>query len=210
MILTDDDKLFMQLNYFTPPILQLFFIRSGLAFNLGMLAGGSHAIGSVSLLTIGIVYFFSRIAGKYAGSFIGAAVTGRSAGIRKYLGLALIPQAGVAIGLAALGARALGGEMGDALETVILASSVLYELLGPGCAKLSLYLSHSYPATLEDIVPDEDIPDKTANAVELLIQRIQAIQNDLGKESISAEEQAFQEAAEAQLAAMMSISGRRN
>ena len=208
--LTDDDKLFMQLNYFTPPILQLFFIRSGLAFNLGMLAGGSHAIGSVSLLTIGIVYFFSRIAGKYAGAFIGAAMTGRSAGIRNYLGLALIPQAGVAIGLAALGARALGGEMGDALETVILASSVLYELLGPGCAKLSLYLSHSYPATLEDIVPDEEIPDKTANAVELLIQRIQAIQNDLGKENVSAEEQAFQEAAEAQLAAMMSISGRRN
>ena len=208
--LTDDDKLFMQLNYFTPPILQLFFIRSGLAFNLGMLAGGSHAIGSVSLLAIGIVYFFSRIAGKYAGSFIGAAITGRSSGIRNYLGLALIPQAGVAIGLAALGARALGGEMGDALETVILASSVLYELLGPGCAKLSLYLSHSYPATLEDIVPDEEIPDKTANAVELLIQRIQAIQNDLGKENVSAEEQAFQEAAEAQLAAMMSISGRRN
>ena len=100
--------------------------------------------------------------------------------------------------------------MGDALETVILASSVLYELLGPGCAKLSLYLSHSYPATLEDIVPDEEIPDKTADAVELLIQRIQAIQNDLGKDCVSAEEQAFQEAAEAQLAAMMSISGRRN
>ena len=52
--------------------------------------------------------------------------------VRNYLGLALIPQAGVAIGLAALGARTLGEEMGGALQTIILASSVLYELMGPG------------------------------------------------------------------------------
>lgn len=71
--------------------------------------------------------------------------------VRNYLGLALIPQAGVAIGLAALGARTLGGVMGSDLETIILASSVLYELLGPGCAKLALYLSKSYSTKLEDL-----------------------------------------------------------
>lgn len=71
--------------------------------------------------------------------------------VRNYLGFALIPQAGVAIGLAALGARTLGGEIGIALETIILASSVLYELIGPALAKASLYLSKSYSNKLEDI-----------------------------------------------------------
>lgn len=208
--LTDDSKLFMQLGYFTPPILQLFFIRSGLAFRLDMLTGQASALGSVPLAAIGVLYFLSRIIGKYAGSFAGAAATGRSKEIRNYLGLALIPQAGVAIGLAALGARTLGGEAGAALETVILASSVLYELLGPGCAKLSLYLSHSYPTKLEEIVPDEAIEEEAEDAVEILIQRIQAIQKDLAAQSIPAEEEAFQEAAEAQLAAVISMKGRRN
>ena len=211
MNITDDSKLFMQLGYFTPPILQLFFIRSGLSFRLGMLTGGTEAIGSVPLITVGVLYFISRIIGKYAGSFAGAAATHRSREVRNYLGLALIPQAGVAIGLAALGARALGGEAGAALETIILSSSVLYELLGPGAAKLSLYLSHSYSRRLEDIVPDEAIPEgDAAGPVEMLIQRIQAIQADIESSVPPEEEQAFQEAAEAQLAAMMSMRGRRS
>ena len=50
----------------------------------------------------------------------------------------------MAIGLAAMGARTLGGEMGEMLQTIILASSVLYELVGPGCSKLALFLSGSY------------------------------------------------------------------
>lgn len=205
--ITEDDKLFRQLNYFTPPILQLFFIRSGLAFKLDMLTGSSAVLGSVSLLAIGICYFLSRIAGKYAGAFLGSIATKRSKEIRNYLGLALIPQAGVAIGLAALGARTLGGEAGAALETIILASSVLYELLGPGCAKLSLYLSKSYPSKLEEAVPDEVLGTETTgmNAVELLIQRIQAIQEDITSDSVTEEEQAFQEAAEAQLASMLAM-----
>ena len=54
------------------------------------------------------------------------------------------PQAGVAIGLAALGARIVGGENGSILQTIILSSSILYELVGPASAKLGLYLSRSY------------------------------------------------------------------
>ncbi len=208
---TEDNKLFMQLNYFTPPILQLFFIRSGLAFKLDMLTGGAVSLGSVSLLVIGVFYFISRIVGKYAGATLGAIITGRPKEVRNYLGLALIPQAGVAIGLAALGARTLGGGAGAALETVILASSVLYELLGPGCAKLSLYLSHSYSTKLEEMVPEEKLPVKKASAVELLIERIEAIQKDIaGKNEISPEEEAFQEASEEYYAATLAVRGRRN
>ena len=210
--ITDDEKLFRQLGYFTPPVLQLFFVRSGLAFRLDALVSSEVMLGGVPLLTVGVLYFFARILGKYAGAFGGGLATHAAPAIRNYLGLALIPQAGVAIGLAALGARTLGGESGVALETVILASSVLYELMGPACAKLSLYLSHSYTSRLEELVPDERIgagEEPQPNEVELLIRRIQAIQADLEAEGMSEEEQAFLEAAEDQMAALGAVRGRR-
>lgn len=202
--ITDDDKLFKQLNYFSPPILLLFFVRSGLSFDLNALIKPSGAIGGVSLLVIGILYFIVRILGKYVGAFLGCLVTKKPKRTRDYFGLALIPQAGVAIGLAALGARTLGGEAGNALETIILASSVLYELIGPACAKLSLYLSKSYSNKLEDLVPLEETPSPAAekNTVELLIERIQKIQQELEEEKINEDEQAFTEAAEEHLEAL--------
>lgn len=196
--ITDDERLFKQLNYFTPPILLLFFVRSGLSFRLDTLVNASAAVGNTPLLTVGVVYFFVRIIGKYLGAFLGCKMVRKSKELSNYLGLALIPQAGVAIGLAALGARTLGGETGIALETVILSSSVLYELVGPASAKLSLYLSKSYSPKLEDIVPEDQVIEEgnQPNAVELLIRRIQVIQQDLEKHAISEEEQAFQEAAD--------------
>lgn len=154
----------------------------------------------MSLLHIGVVYFLVRIIGKYAGAFIGCAIAGKSKLVRNYLGLALIPQAGVAIGLAAMGARTLGGETGNILEVAILASSVLYELIGPACAKLSLYLSKSYSNKLEEIVeiPEEEEEAEQKTELELLIQRIQAIQEELPKhdDPFYEDEKAFSEAAE--------------
>ena len=198
--LTDDDKLFKQLNYFSPPLLLLFFVRSGVSFDLGSLVHASGAVGATPLLVIGVLYFIVRIVGKYAGAFIGSAIAGKSDKVRNFLGLALIPQAGVAIGLAALGARTLGGETGNALQTIILASSVLYELIGPACGKLSLYLSGSYSKKIEDIVEvketDENGVPKTS--LELLIERIQAIQEEIPEHAISEEELAFTSAAEEQ------------
>lgn len=178
---TDDDKLFKQLNYFSPPILLLFFVHSGLSFNLSALTASTSSIGNVPLLVVGVLYFIVRIAGKYLGAFVSCAIVKKNRKVRNYLGLALIPQAGVAIGLAALGARALGGETGSSLQTIILASSVLYEIIGPACAKLSLYLSGSYSSKLEDIVIVSDETDQgiKKSTVELLIERIQAIQETL-------------------------------
>ena len=201
---SDDDKLFKQLNYFTPPILLLFFVQSGLSFRLDALFDTSASVGGTPLLVVGVVYFFTRIAGKYSGAFLGCALTGKPETTRNWLGLALIPQAGVAIGLASLGARTIGGETGIALETVILASSVLYELVGPACAKLSLYLSRSYTTKLEELVPEEELDGSAElTPTEQLIQRIQAIQKELPREAApSDEELAFLEAAEEQLEAM--------
>lgn len=197
---TGDERLFKQLNYFSPPILLLFFVRSGLNFDLSALVNTSDIIGGVPLILIGVVYFIVRIAGKYAGAYIGCLITKKDRSVRNYLGLALIPQAGVAIGLAAMGARALGGGAGTALETIILASSVLYELIGPACAKLSLYLSHSYSDKLEDITdtPETDENGNKKSEVELLIERIQAIQKELPehKDPYYEDEKAFSDAAE--------------
>jgi len=199
--ITDDDKLFKQVNYFSPPILLVFFVRSGLNFKLDILLSPKASGGGASLLVIGILYFLVRILGKYAGALWGSVIAGKSKEVRNYLGLALIPQAGVAIGLAALGARILGGDMGNVLQTIILASSVLYELIGPGCAKLALYLSKSYSNKLEDLTAEIEIPEeKKQSELELLIERIQAIQRELPKRNsaISEEEAAFTEAAEEQ------------
>lgn len=132
----------------------LFFVRSGMNFKLDALGSSSLSVGTVSLALVGVLYFAVRILGKYAGAFLGCLLIKKKKEVRNYLGLALIPQAGVAIGLAAMGARVLGGEMGSALETIILASSVLYELIGPACAKLSLYLSKSYSNNLEELTAD--------------------------------------------------------
>lgn len=196
--MTDDDKLFKQLNYFSPPFLLMFFVRSGMSFDLKALVHTSGSIGSSPLILIGVLYFIIRIIGKYAGAFLGSLLVKKQKETRNYLGLALIPQAGVAIGLAALGARTLGGETGNALETIILASSVLYELIGPASAKLSLYLSKSYSTKLEDLVEvnekTEDGKEKTQ--LQLLIDRIQKIQEELPAHPINESEEAFTEAAE--------------
>ena len=133
--------------------------------------------------------------GKYNGAFTGSLITKKDPKVRNYLGLALIPQAGVAIGLAALGARTLGDELGKPLQTIILASSVLYELIGPACAKLSLYLSKSYSNNLEEVVEVEETTEgKPKTEVELLIERIQKIQEELPEHEETPED-AFTEGA---------------
>ena len=200
--LTKDEKLFKQLNYFSPPLLLLFFVRSSLNFRLDALFSAVGSIGRAPLIVVGLLYFAVRIAAKYAGAFLGCLAVKKEKRVRNCMGLALIPQAGVAIGLAALGARTLGGETGIALETIILASSILYELVGPAAAKLSLYLSDSYSDRLEDLAPVEHLDESGTpkTEVELLIERIQKIQEHIPPAIISHKENedAFTEAAEEQ------------
>lgn len=128
--------LFKQLNQCTPPLLVMFFVLSGMRLSIPSLATAGG---------IGIIYFLVRIAGKYAGSAAGAAATHASPQIRRYFGLALVPQAGVSIGLAALGQRMLPAHSGQLLSTIILSSGLLYEIVGPACAKASIKLSGSIP-----------------------------------------------------------------
>ena len=131
-----DKTLFKQVSRVTPPINVMFFVLSGMRLDLN------------SLTTVGIIgaaYFAVRIAGKFLGSWLGARMTGMPVGVRRYLGLALIPQAGVSIGLAVLAQRILPEESGALLSTIILSSSVLYEMIGPVCARKALFLSGAVP-----------------------------------------------------------------
>jgi Kef-type K+ transport system membrane component KefB len=209
-----DDKLYKQLNYFSPPIMLLFFVRSGLNLQIDSLFSPTGSAGPVPIIVIAILYFFVRMIGKYGGTFIGSLITRLPKTTRNYLGLALIPQAGVAIGLAAMAARTLGGEVGANLHTIILASSILYELIGPACAKLSLYLSGSFSDKIEDIAPVETVDEQgnRMSEVDILIARINKIREELPepeKHEISPEEQAFLEAADEQYEALSELQRRR-
>ena len=212
--ITGDDKLFKQLNYFSPPFLLLFFVRSGMNLQIDSLFSSTGSSGSSPIILIAILYFFIRMVGKYGGAFIGCLVTKKSKECRNYLGLALIPQAGVAIGLAALGARALGGETGENLQTIILTSSILYEIIGPAAAKLSLYLSGSYSDKIEDLAPVQTVDEQgnPRREVDILIERIQKIRAEIPapeKVEMSPEEQAFMEAADEQYGALSELQKRR-
>lgn len=127
-----DKILFKQLNRVTPPINVLFFVLSGMRLDLA-------ALSTVGI--IGVSYFAVRIVGKFLGSWLGARMTGCTPEVRRYLGLALIPQAGVSIGLAVLAQRILPEQSGALLSTIILSSSVLYEMIGPVCARKALMLA---------------------------------------------------------------------
>ncbi|MDD6994721.1 MAG: cation:proton antiporter [Candidatus Borkfalkiaceae bacterium] len=191
---SNDDKLFKQLNYFSPPVLLFFFVRSGMSFRLDTLFDASARIAGVPLLVIGVLYFAVRIIGKYTGAYIGCKISRKPKKTTNTLGLALIPQAGVAIGLSELAARTIGGETGEVIQTIIMSSSILYELIGPAMAKLALVLSGAIGG--KDAVTEEKVPQKTER--ELLIERMNAIQAEIDKDNYarSEEEKAFSEAAE--------------
>ena len=188
--ISGDEKLFKQLNYFSPPIMLLFFVMSGMKFNLKAFTNMT-LIGYVPLFVAAIVYFLIRIVGKYGGAYLGCYTVKTNKDVRNYLGLGLIPQAGVAIGLAYMGARIFTEqgypELGDSLQTIILASSVLYELVGPGCAKLGLYLSKSYKKEEEiEEIPVINPPISESSNIDLPPK----VDNE-----ISPEEDAYNEAA---------------
>lgn len=133
---TKDEKLFDYVDHFSPPIMLLFFVMSGMNMDFS------------SFMTIGIVgvtYFIVRLLGKYGGAYLGALITKSGKKTRIYLGFALAPQAGVAIGLAFLGERMLPSSIGDTFLSIILCSSVLYEMAGPVLAKIALIKSGAIP-----------------------------------------------------------------
>ena len=117
-----------QCDRFTPPLFLLFFVLSGANLDLAVLP---------TVGIVGIAYVISRAIGKALGGTMGAAVEKCDANIIKYLGLTLIPQAGVAIGMARMSMTALP-EYGAVINAVVLAGTLIYELTGPVITKIAL------------------------------------------------------------------------
>ena len=162
-----------------------------------LFAAGAVGLGAVPLIWVGVGYFLVRMVGKYVGSALGCRLVGSGKLVQRYLGLALIPQAGVAIGLAELGSRIIKGEMGEALLTIILASSVLYELIGPAAAKFALYMSHSYGEW--ETIPEGGVSVMTVSPDPVIDSEIYVTDFDFGSEvdvEENTDESSFDEAAE--------------
>ena len=122
------DKIFEPLDRMTPPIYMMFFVLAGASLDITI-------IPKIGL--IGVCYVVFRVVGKFCGAYIGASLSHAPAVVKKYLGLTLVPQEGVAIGLVTA-AKASYPKYGATLQTVVLCGIVIYELVGPLITKLAL------------------------------------------------------------------------
>ncbi|MCC8047355.1 MAG: cation:proton antiporter [Clostridiales bacterium] len=113
----------------TNPLFAAFFVISGAELELSV-------FGDITIVLIGLIYILTRSAGKYLGSFFSAKATGCSDTICKYLGITLLPQAGVALGMCVTAQQL--GEQGDLIRNITLFAILIYELVGPLLTKMSL------------------------------------------------------------------------
>ena len=140
----DNGKTLDLLERFTYPIYMMFFVISGASLDLTIFASKDGWI----ILVIALVYIVFRVVGKYSGAYVGAKATHCSNEVTKYLGLTLIPQAGVAIGLAT-NANLLFSQnpntiaSGALIVAIILTSTLVYELIGPMISKYALKKAHA-------------------------------------------------------------------
>lgn len=125
----NNKKAFTTVERFTPPVLISFFTIAGVQLNLSILK-------EVGL--IGIVYVIVRVVGKMLGAFLGSKIANFPKTVQKYLGFTLIPQAGVAIGLSMVAQNTLPSPYGAQARTIVLAGTVIYELVGPMITKIAL------------------------------------------------------------------------
>ena len=125
------EELMERVERWTVPLHVLFFVISGAELDLQVL------VNPVTLL-VGVIYIAARSAGKYYGAFGSCKAVKCSEKITKYLGITLLPQAGVALGMA-LTATALRD--GALVRNVVLFSVLIYELVGPALTKRSLLLA---------------------------------------------------------------------
>jgi len=121
-------EFFDVLKLIDSPLYLLFFVLAGANLEIGLLKG----IGIT-----GIIYIFFRTTGKTVGSVWGGYIVKVEDRIRRYLGLGLLPQAGVALGCA-LVAKSDFPKVGGMIFTTIVATTVIYELIGPICTKYAL------------------------------------------------------------------------
>lgn len=123
------EELMDRVDRWTAPLFILFFVLSGAELELSVFT-------DVAIVVIGLLYILSRSAGKYFGASISARMVKCEPNITKYLGVTLLPQAGVALGMA-IKSEQLGAE-GAIVANITLFAVLVYELIGPLLTKIAL------------------------------------------------------------------------
>lgn len=113
----------------TAPLLALFFVLSGAELELSVFT-------DIAVVGIGVAYILSRCLGKYYGAYSSCALAKTDDSVKKYLGVTLFPQAGVALGMCSIAAATLPS--GALVRNIILFSVLIYEIVGPMLTKISL------------------------------------------------------------------------
>ena len=131
------------------PLLAVFFVISGAELQMDVFS-------SPILVLIGVVYILARSLGKYFGAYFSSKAVGCSEKVVKYLGVTLLPQAGVALGMCVT-AGSLGEPDGSLIRNIILFSVLVYELVGPLMTKKALQ------AAGEITEKPQEILDRRAN-----------------------------------------------
>ncbi|KPJ74407.1 hypothetical protein AMJ52_00735 [candidate division TA06 bacterium DG_78] len=130
-------KFFEELRSVDAPLYLVFFILSGAHLDFGIL---------YNMGIVGILYVLFRIIGKVYGAKIGAKISSAPKPAENWLGLALTPQAGVALGIG-LVAKSTFPDYGNFIFTIIAATTVIFELFGPLLTKYSLQKAGEIAAT---------------------------------------------------------------
>lgn len=123
------EELMDRIDRWTAPIFILFFVLSGAELELSVFS-------DITVVAIGLIYIAFRSIGKYTGAFASAKISGCDDKIVKYLGITLLPQAGVALGMAMKSAE-LGAD-GAIVANITLFAVLIYEIVGPTLTKMAL------------------------------------------------------------------------
>jgi len=142
----DSGKTLDVMDRFTSPIYLMFFVISGASLDLTIFFNSNGLI----VLAIAGIYLVFRVVGKWFGAYMGAEISRCEPQVKKYLGFALIPQAGVAIGLATTASTLFSVKeetqaVGALIIAIILTSTLVYELIGPMVSKFALNKAGEIP-----------------------------------------------------------------
>ncbi len=124
------EDLMNRADKWSAPLLTLFFVLSGAALDLGVFA-------DAAIVGVGILYIVARSLGKYTGSALSCTLSHQPSNVKKYLGITLLPQAGVALGMSSQVGAAMG-ETGAMVRSIVLFGVLIYELVGPSLTKWAL------------------------------------------------------------------------
>ena len=132
----------------TSPLYILFFVLSGAELELDVFS-------NLSVIVVGLVYIFARAFGKWMGASISSKCMKCSPSVQKWLGITLLPQAGVALGMSVTVAQTLGAD-GELIRNIVLFGVLIYELIGPAMTRIALIHSGDIQPKNEDAVSADD------------------------------------------------------